>query len=278
MNASEIWVTIGLDVIDIHHFLFKDCNWKHHLQNINLFVSHNYIEKLQRNHFVMTLFHPMILASPSINLWKGGVSSYPLCRQFHVLLGALCSKVPGGTNSGLWNRLSMVRSMPGFLSAMITTIASITTVSATVAAAIPAIAPISPTIAATMATIAAVTPVRNSQTGSHTDRGNDQQYQQLKWRLKIHTKAIFVSPPLPSWHLHGDGAVDTGDISIVIDDLQKKSTTSIPISKKLGVWIFFWYTLPGWLIDGLKWLVYLVVTTIETGEWYSMKLSSSSKI
>ena len=137
----------------------------------------------------------------------------------------------------------MVRSMPGFLSAMITTtvatIASITTVSATVAAAIPAIAPISPTIAATMATIAAVTPVRNSQTGSHTDRGNDQQYQQLKWWLKIHTKAIFVSRPLPSWHLHGDGAVDTGDISIVIDDLQKKSTTSIPISKKLGVWIFF---------------------------------------
>ena len=147
-----------------------------------------YVDRIKKNrHVAMNLFNLMIKFGV---VWQCHHPFLCVIMPFRVVWcvdSSLCwtssAAKPQAAQSRDCGTASMVRSMSGRLSAMITTtIATIASVTA-VAAAISTIAPMSSTIAATVATIAAVAavaPVRISPTGSHTDRSNDQQYQQLK--------------------------------------------------------------------------------------------------
>ena len=165
-------------LIHIQHFPFKE--YKENVCKIWIFASRpNYVDKIKKNrHVAMILFNLIIKFGV---VWQGHHPFLCVIMPFRVVCcvdSSMCwtpsAAKPQAAQSRDCGTASMVRSMSGRLSAMVTTtIATIASVTA-VAAAISTIAPMSSTIAATVATIAAVAPVRISPTGSHTDRSNDQ--------------------------------------------------------------------------------------------------------
>ena len=149
----------------------------------------NYVDKIKKNrHVTMNLFNLIIKFDVVWHCHHPFLCIIITFRVVRCVDSSMCwtssAAKPQAAQSQDYGTISIVRSISGCLSAMITTaVATIASVTA-VAAAMSTITPISTTIAATVATIAAiapVTPVRISQTGSYTDRSNDQQYQQLKW-------------------------------------------------------------------------------------------------